>query len=62
MKSINVCKDHDPLKKERDHAQALAVCKLVLRYLPEFHSKPEELRMFPKTLVAEVLQALDHHR
>jgi hypothetical protein len=47
-------------EKKRDHAQARAVCKLVLHYLPALQFKPEELRMFPKALLAEVLQAFDH--
>jgi hypothetical protein len=57
---LSAQKDRDPMKKERDHAQALAVCKLVLHYLPELAFKPEELQMFPKALIAEVFQALGH--
>ncbi len=57
---LSAQKDRDPIKRDRDHAQSLAVCKLVLQYLPELTFKPEELRMFPKALIAEVFQALDH--
>lgn len=49
--------DREPLKKERDRAQALAVCTLILQYLPEFKFEPEELRMFPKAVVSEAIQA-----
>lgn len=49
--------DRDPLKKKRDHSQALAVSRIILQYLPNFQFKPEQLRMFPKTLVAEAIKA-----
>jgi hypothetical protein len=51
--------DRDPLKKKRDRAQAMAVCKLIIQYLTEFQFKPEELRMFPKSVVSEAVQAFD---
>ena len=51
--------DRDPVKKKRDRSQALAVCKLILQYLPEFQFKPEELRMFPKAIVDEAVQAFN---
>jgi hypothetical protein len=50
-------KDRDPLKKKRDHAQALAVSRIILQYFPELQFKPEQLRMFPKTLVDEAVKA-----
>jgi len=52
--------DRDPVKKKRDRSQALAVCKLILQYLPEFQFKPEELRMFPKAIIDEAIQAFNH--
>lgn len=52
--------DRDPLKKKRDLAQALAVCKLIIQYLTEFQFKPEELRMFPKSVVSEAVQTFNN--
>lgn len=46
------------IKKKRDHAQALAVCKLVLQYLPDLRFKPEELRMFPKAVVDQAVRTV----
>jgi hypothetical protein len=51
--------DRDPVKKKRDRAQALAVCKLIVRYLPKFQFKPNELRMFPKELVSDAVKAFN---
>ena len=51
--------DRDSVKKKRDRSQALAVCKLILQYMPEFEIKQEDLRMFPATIIAEAVQALD---
>ena len=49
--------NRDPVKKHRDRSQALAVCKLILLYLPGFEFQPEELRMFPKAIVNEAVRA-----
>lgn len=51
--------NREPVKKKRDYAQALAVYGLILQYLPEIRFKPEELRMFPTTLVSEAIEAFD---
>ncbi len=51
--------DRDPVKKKRDRSQALAVCKLILQYLPERQFKPEELRMFPKAIIDEAVQVFN---
>lgn len=51
--------DREPVKKSRDRSQALAVCRLTLQYLPEFQFDPKELRMFPKNIVAEAVEAFD---
>lgn len=51
--------DREPSKKTRDRSQALAVCRLVLQYLPEFQFEPEDLRMFPKDVVTEATQAFN---
>ncbi|MGD9366531.1 MAG: nucleotidyltransferase domain-containing protein [Desulfobacteraceae bacterium] len=50
--------DRDPVKKKRDHAQAMATCKIILHHLPKFQFKPQELRMFPKSVVEEAVNAL----
>jgi hypothetical protein len=49
----------DAVKKKRDRSQALAVCKLILQYMPEFEIKKEDLRMFPEAIIADAIQVLD---
>ena len=51
--------DRNAVKKKRDRSQALAVCKLILQYMPEFEIKKEDLRMFPETIIADAVKALD---
>jgi hypothetical protein len=48
--------DRDPMKKRRDHSQAVAVCRLIVQYLPEFVFEPEALKMFPKAVVDQAAQ------
>ncbi len=48
--------DREPIKKGRDRSQSLAVCKLILQYMPEHEFDPAELRMFPKDLVKEAAE------
>ncbi|MGD8267947.1 MAG: nucleotidyltransferase domain-containing protein [Desulfobacterales bacterium] len=43
--------DRNPIKKQRDRNQAIAVAYLVLKYLPQHKFAPSELRMFPKDVV-----------
>jgi hypothetical protein len=50
--------DRDPAKRHRDHDQALAVCRLILQYLPNYKFDPMELRMFPKEVVTESLSKI----
>jgi len=52
-------KDRGAVKKKRDRSQALAVCKLILQYMPEFEIKKEDLRMFPEAIIADAIQVLD---
>ena len=40
-------------------SQALAVCKLILQYMPEFEIKQEDLRMFPEAIIADAIKVLD---
>jgi hypothetical protein len=51
--------DREAVKKKRDRSQALAVCKLILQYMPEFEIKKEDLRMFPEAVVADAIQVLN---
>ncbi|MFZ0611977.1 MAG: nucleotidyltransferase domain-containing protein [Desulfobacterales bacterium] len=51
--------DREAVKKKRDRSQALAVCKLILQYMPEFEIKKEDLRMFPEAVITEALQVLN---
>jgi hypothetical protein len=50
--------DREPIKRKRDKEQALAVCMLVLHYLPHLPFASDELRMFPKSVVAAAAEAL----
>ncbi|MCK7467897.1 MAG: nucleotidyltransferase domain-containing protein [Desulfosudis oleivorans] len=50
--------DREPIKRKRDRDQAIAVCRLVLQYLPHLRFKPAELKMFPKSLVSEAAAAI----
>ena len=52
-------KDREAVKKKRDRSQALAVCKLILQYMPEFEIRKEELRMFPEAIVADAMQVIE---
>jgi hypothetical protein len=51
--------DRDAVKKKRDRSQALAVCKLIFQYMPEFEIKKEDLRMFPGAIIADAIKALN---
>ena len=52
-------RDREALKKKRDLSQALAVCKLILQYMPEFEIKKEDLRMFPEAIIADAMQLIE---
>ena len=43
----------DPVKKQRDVDQAIAVANLIVKYLPQYKFKASELRMFPKYILTE---------
>ncbi len=45
--------DREPIKRGRDRVQALAVCRLVLKYFTALPFEPRELRMFPKNVVED---------
>lgn len=51
--------DRDAVKKKRDRSQALAVCKLILQFMPEFAIKKEDLRMFPEAIIADAIKVLN---
>lgn len=52
-------KDREAVKKKRDRSQALAVCKLILEFMPEFEFKQEDLRMFPEAITAGAVTVMD---
>jgi hypothetical protein len=52
--------NRDAIKKKRDRSQALAVYRLILQYLPEFKIRRKELRMFPETIITDILHELDN--
>lgn len=51
--------DREPIKKNRDRAQALAVYKLVAQYFPNLPFASQELKMFPQQIVAEAKSLID---
>jgi hypothetical protein len=50
--------DREPIKRKRDKEQALAVGLPVLHYLPHLAFTPEELKMFPKSVITAAAEAL----
>jgi hypothetical protein len=50
--------DREPIKRKRDRDQAIAVCRLVLQYLPNLRFEPAELKMFPKSIVSAAAAAI----
>jgi len=45
--------DREPVKKQRDREQGLAVVRLVIQYLPRYAFRKAELKMFPKEVIEE---------
>ncbi len=43
--------EREPVKKQRDVRQGIAVSSLVIQYLPQYCFKTTELRMFPQDVV-----------
>lgn len=52
-------KNRETVKKKRDRSQALAVCKVILGYLPEYPFRRDELRMFPEEIVSDAVRAME---
>lgn len=46
-------KERDPVKKQRDAAQASVVAEIVVKYLPQLPFSPEQMRMFPLDIVEQ---------
>ena len=44
--------ERDPLKKKRDHTQALIVADLIINHLPQYAFNRKELQMLPNELIA----------
>jgi len=51
--------DREPVKKQRDWGQAIAMGKLVIEHLPQYRFDASELRMFPIELFKEGISLLD---
>lgn len=51
--------DREPVKKQRDRGQAIAVGKLVVEHLPQYRFDVSELRMFPLEVVQEANELFD---
>lgn len=45
--------DREPVKKQRDRDQALAVVRLVIQHLPQYAFRKAELKIFPKDVLDE---------
>jgi hypothetical protein len=50
--------DREPVKKQRDHDQGLAVAQLIIQYLPQYQFNTSELRMFPKDVVQKAKEKI----
>jgi len=53
-------KSREAVKKKRDRSQALAVCKVILKYLPEYQFRRDELRMFPEEIVSDAARTMEN--
>lgn len=51
--------DREPIKKQRDRGQAIAVGKLVVEHLPQYRFDASELRMFPLEVVQQATELFD---
>lgn len=51
--------DREPVKKQRDRGQAIAVGKLVVEHLPQYRFDASELRMFPPEVVQKATELFD---
>jgi len=45
--------DREPVKKQRDRDQGLAVVRLIIQYLPQYAFRKAELKMFPAEVLKE---------
>jgi hypothetical protein len=52
--------DREPIKKQRDHDQGLAVAQLIIQYLPQYQFNTSELRMFPKDVVQRAKEKISN--
>ena len=51
--------DREPVKKQRDRGQAIAVGKIVVAHLPQYRFDASELRMFPLEVVQNAIELFD---
>ena len=52
---LSTREDREPVKKQRDRNQALAVAALIAQFLPQYPLDAKELRMFPRDIVEAAL-------
>jgi len=52
--------DREPIKKQRDYDQGLAVAQLIIQYLPQYQFNASELRMFPKDVVKRAKEKISN--
>ena len=51
--------DREPIKKQRDRGQAIAVGRLIVEHLPQYRFDASELRMFPLEVVQKATDLFD---
>lgn len=51
--------DREPVKKNRDRLQAIAVATLVNQYLPQWPLTPQQLKAFPMAIIEQAGQPMD---
>lgn len=51
--------DREPVKKQRDRGQAIALGRLVIEHLPQYRFDASELRMFPLEVVQKATELFD---
>ena len=51
--------DREPIKKQRDRGQAIAVGRLIVEHLPQYRFDASELRMLPLEVVQKATDLFD---
>lgn len=45
--------DREPRKKRRDKNQGISVAQIIIKYMPQYQFRTEQLRMFPKSIIKQ---------